>query len=96
MDRDLVHRQTAAVTVKQPRVGGCAGLGCEDAITHLLNYTWAERFRDESRISSTPFLRRSDGLRAVCLGPGFVLGYTLQGLFSPGEERVREDVLEDL
>jgi len=37
MDRDLVHRQTAAVTVKHLALG-CAGLGCEDAITHLMNY----------------------------------------------------------
>ena len=43
MDRDLVHRQTAAVTVKHLALG-CAGLGCEDALVHLLNYVWPNVF----------------------------------------------------
>ncbi len=37
MDRDLVHRQAAAVTVKHLALG-CAGLGCEEAVMHLLNF----------------------------------------------------------
>jgi len=35
MDRDLVHRQTAASAVKHMALG-VAGLGCEDALVHLL------------------------------------------------------------
>jgi splicing factor 3B subunit 1 len=31
------------VTVKHLALG-CAGLGCEDAIMHLLNYTWPNIF----------------------------------------------------
>merc|ERR1711959_680289 len=37
MDRDLVHRQTAAFTIQHLSLG-VAGLGCEDAVMHLLNY----------------------------------------------------------
>ncbi|KAJ6683591.1 hypothetical protein OIU85_007295 [Salix viminalis] len=45
MDRDLVHRQTAASAVKHMALG-VAGLGCEDALVHLLNYVWPNIFRD--------------------------------------------------
>ncbi|CAH9132103.1 unnamed protein product [Cuscuta epithymum] len=37
MDRDLVHRQTTASAVKHMPLG-VAGLGCEDALVHSLNY----------------------------------------------------------
>lgn len=37
MDRDLVHRQTAAFAVQHLSLS-VAGLGCEDALTHLLNF----------------------------------------------------------
>ncbi|EEH59234.1 uncharacterized protein MICPUCDRAFT_46481 [Micromonas pusilla CCMP1545] len=86
MDRDLVHRQTAAVTVKHLALG-CAGLGCEDAITHLLNYTWPNVFETSPHLINA-VSEAIDGAR-VCLGPGFVLGYTLQGLFHPAR-KVRE------
>ena len=36
IDRDQVHRQTAASVVKHISLG-VVGLGCEDALTHLLN-----------------------------------------------------------
>jgi splicing factor 3B subunit 1 len=36
IDRDQVHRQTAAVVVKHIALG-VVGLGCEDALIHLLN-----------------------------------------------------------
>jgi splicing factor 3B subunit 1 len=36
MDSDLVHRQTAASAVKHMALG-VPGLGCEDALIHLLN-----------------------------------------------------------
>ena len=39
MDRDLVHRQTAAYALSHLAVG-VAGLGCEDALAHLLNFLW--------------------------------------------------------
>lgn len=37
MDRDAVHRQTAASALKHMALG-VAGLGCEDALQHLFNY----------------------------------------------------------
>ena len=43
MDRDLVHRQTAATTVQHLALG-VAGLGCEDALIHLLNHVWPNIF----------------------------------------------------
>ena len=43
MDRDRVHRQTACTTVKHIALG-CAGLNCEDALTHLINLVWPNIF----------------------------------------------------
>merc|ERR1712063_237279 len=39
MDRDLVHRQTAASVVKHMSLG-VQGLNCEDALQHLMNQVW--------------------------------------------------------
>ena len=69
MDRDLVHRQTAAVTVKHLALG-CAGLGCEDAITHLLNYTWPNVFETSPHLINA-VSEAIDGARvALQLTPG--------------------------
>ncbi|KAE8786624.1 splicing factor 3B subunit 1 [Hordeum vulgare] len=43
MDWDLVHRQTAASAVKHMALG-VVGLGCEDALVHLLNFVWPNIF----------------------------------------------------
>ena len=86
MDRDLVHRQTAATTVKHLALG-CAGLGCEDAVTHLLNYVWPNIFETSPHLINA-VMDAIEGAR-VSLGPGVLLGYTLQGLFHPAR-KVRE------
>lgn len=39
MDRDLVHRQTACTAVRHMALG-VTGMGCEDALAHLLNLVW--------------------------------------------------------
>lgn len=83
MDRDLVHRQTAAAVVQHLSLGA-AGLGCEDALAHLLNYVWPNVFED------TPHLVNAvhgaiDGCR-LALGAAAVLAYTLQGLFHPARK----------
>ncbi|KAI8534208.1 hypothetical protein RHMOL_Rhmol10G0071300 [Rhododendron molle] len=44
VDRDLVHRQTVASTVKH-MVLGLAGLGCENALIYWLNYVWPNILR---------------------------------------------------
>ena len=49
MDRDLVHRQTACSVVQHMSLG-VAGLGCEDALTHLLNYVFPNIFETSPHI----------------------------------------------
>lgn len=86
MDRDLVHRQTACTTVKHLALG-VAGLGCEDALVHLLNYIWPNIFETSPHVINAVF-EAIEGCR-VALGPHVVLQYVLQGLFHPAR-RVRE------
>jgi len=86
MDRDLVHRQTACTTVKHIALG-VAGLGCEDALLHLLNLVWPNIFETSPHVINAVF-DAIEGL-GVALGPGVVLQYLLQGLFHPAR-KVRE------
>ena len=86
MDRDQVHRQTAAVTVKHLALG-CAGLGCEDAVVHLLNFVWPNIFETSPHVINA-VMDAVEGCR-VALGSGVLLGYLLQGLFHPAR-KVRE------
>ena len=86
MDRDLVHRQTAATTVAHMALG-VPGLGCEDAMLHLLNYVWPNIFETSPHVINA-MMSAVDGCR-VAVGPGLLLNYTLQGLFHPAR-KVRE------
>ncbi|KAJ9075086.1 U2 snRNP component prp10 [Entomophthora muscae] len=86
MDRDLVHRQTACTTVKHMALG-VAGLGCEDALLHLLNFVWPNIFETSPHVIGA-VTEAIDGLR-VALGPCRILQYLLQGMFHPAR-RVRE------
>ncbi|KAI9297273.1 splicing factor 3B subunit 1 [Neoconidiobolus thromboides FSU 785] len=86
MDRDLVHRQTACTTVKHLALG-VYGLGCEDALLHLLNFVWPNVFETSPHVISA-VSEAVDGLR-VSLGSGRILQYILQGLFHPAR-KVRE------
>ncbi|CAG8716219.1 10175_t:CDS:2, partial [Funneliformis caledonium] len=86
MDRDLVHRQTACTTVKHMSLG-VFGLGCEDALLHLLNYVWPNIFETSPHVINA-VMEAIEGLR-VALGPTTVLQYVLQGLFHPAR-KVRE------
>eukprot|EP00891_Asterochloris_glomerata_P000831 jgi/Astpho2/831/Aster-00680 len=86
MDRDLVHRQTAASVVQHMSMG-VAGLGCEDALTHLLNFVWPNIFETSPHVVQA-VQGAIDGCR-LALGPSVVLSYTLQGLFHPAR-KVRE------
>lgn len=74
-DRDLVHRQTAA-SVVQHMAMGVPGLGCEDALLHLLNYVWPNVFEDSPHLING-VMGAIDGCR-LSLGPCVVLHYTLQ------------------
>lgn len=86
MERDPVHRQTACATVKHLALG-VAGLGCEDALTHLLNYVWPNIFEESPHVIQAVFDAIS-GLM-VALGPNVILRYTIQGLYHPAR-KVRE------
>merc|ERR1712032_1639183 len=86
MDRDLVHRQTAASTVSHLALG-VPGLGCEDALLHLLNYVWPNIFETSPHVINA-VMTAVQGLM-VALGPNVILQYTLQGLYHPAR-KVRE------
>ena len=86
VDRDLVHRQTAAWAVKHLALG-VAGLDCEDCLQHLFNYIWPNIFENAPHMIQA-FYDCIDAFR-VALGPGRLLAYILPGLFHPAR-RVRE------
>jgi len=86
MDRDLVHRQTAAATVKHLALG-VVGLGCEDAILHLFNYIWPNIFEESPHVINA-VMEAIEG-SMVSLGPARVMCYLLQGLYHPAR-KVRE------
>jgi splicing factor 3B subunit 1 len=86
MDRDLVHRQTACTTVKHMALG-CIGLGCEDAMAHLLNLVWPNIFETSPHVINA-VMEAIEGMRC-CIGCTRVLQYCLQGLFHPAR-KVRE------
>ncbi|KAM3271499.1 hypothetical protein ACQJBY_041975 [Aegilops geniculata] len=86
MDRDLVHRQTAVSAIKHMALG-VAGLGCEDALVHLLNYVWPNIFETSPHLINA-VMEAIEGMR-VALGAAVVLNYCLQGLFHPAR-KVRE------
>jgi len=86
VDRDVVHRQTAVSAVKHLALG-VHGLGCEDAMVHLLNFVWPNVFETTPHLVQFVF-ECIDSFR-VTLGPTKVLQYILQGLWHPAR-RVRE------
>lgn len=83
MDRDLVHRQTA-MSVVQHMALGVHGFGCDDALTHLLNFIWPNIFETSPHVIQS-FMGAVDGLR-VAVGPIRLFQYTIQGLFHPARK----------
>ena len=73
--RDLVHRQTACWAVKHMALG-VYGFGCEDALTHLMNYVWPNVFETAPHMMQS-FHDAVDGMR-VSVGPVRVLQYAVQ------------------
>jgi hypothetical protein len=55
---------------------GVYGFGCEDALTHLLNYVWPNIFETSPHLVQA-FMGAIEGLK-VSLGPIKLLQYTLQ------------------
>ena len=73
--RDLVHRQTACAAIKHMSLG-VYGFGCEDALTHLMNFVWPNVFENSPHLVQA-FMDAVDGMR-VSLGPIKVLSYVVQ------------------
>uniref|UniRef100_A0A0E0N9T2 dolichol kinase n=1 Tax=Oryza rufipogon TaxID=4529 RepID=A0A0E0N9T2_ORYRU len=63
---------------------GVAGLGCEDALVHLLNYVWPNIFETSPHVINA-VMEAIEGMR-VALGPAVILNYCLQGLFHPARK----------
>ncbi|KAF8206263.1 armadillo-type protein [Mycena galopus ATCC 62051] len=85
-ERDVVHRQTASTIVKHLALG-VAGMGCEDAMLHLMNLVWPNCFETSPHVISA-VISALEAMQ-VALGPGILLSYLLQGLFHPAR-KVRE------
>lgn len=73
--RDLVHRQTAMSAIGHLALG-VHGFGCEDALTHLMNYLWPNVFETSPHVIQA-FMSAVEGMR-LGLGPTKVLQYLLQ------------------
>jgi len=86
MDRDPVHRQTAASAVSHIALG-VYGLGCEDALVHMLNFVWPNIFETPPHVIRAVFAA-IEACR-ISVGVPNILLYVLQGLFHPAR-RVRE------
>lgn len=86
MDRDQVHRQTACAVVKHMSLG-VVGLGCEDALVHLLNYVWPNLYESSPHVINSVY-EAVEGVR-VAAGPDVILRYLLAGLWHPAR-KVRE------
>ena len=85
IDRDQVHRQTAASVVKHIALG-VVGLGCEDAMMHLLNLLWPNLFETSPHVIDR-IIEAIDAIR-MAVGSGQVFMYMAAGLFHPAR-RVR-------
>ena len=86
IERDPVHRQTACATVKHLALG-VAGLGCEDALIHLLNHVWPNIFEESPHVIRS-VLEAIEAL-SVALGVQVIYAYLAQGLYHPAR-KVRE------
>ena len=83
IDRDQVHRQTAASVVKHIALG-VVGLGCEDAMVHLLNLLFPNLFETSPHVIDR-IIEAIEAIR-MSVGPGVVLNYVWAGLFHPARK----------
>ena len=83
IDRDQVHRQTAASVVKHVALG-VVGLGCEDAMVHLLNLLVPNLFETSPHVID----RIVEAIEAIgmAVGSGVVFNYIVGGLFHPARK----------
>ena len=64
--RDLVHRQTACAAVKHMALG-VFGFGCEDALTHLMNYVWPNVFETSPHLVQVIVLVQLNNIKNITL-----------------------------
>ncbi|QKX53038.1 uncharacterized protein TRUGW13939_00109 [Talaromyces rugulosus] len=83
IDRDQVHRQTAASVVKHIALG-VVGLGCEDAMVHLLNLLYPNIFETSPHVIDR-IIEAIDAIR-MAVGTGVVMNYVWAGLFHPARK----------
>ncbi|KAI5799139.1 armadillo-type protein [Peziza echinospora] len=83
IDRDQVHRQTAASVVKHVALG-VVGLGCEDAMIHLLNLLYPNLFETSPHVIDR-IVEAIDAIR-MAVGTGLVMNYVWAGLFHPARK----------
>ncbi|KAI9860664.1 MAG: U2 snRNP component prp10 [Vezdaea acicularis] len=83
IDRDQVHRQTAASVVKHVALG-VVGLGCEDAMLHLLNLLYPNLFETSPHVIDR-IVEAIDAIR-MAVGSGLVMNYVWAGLFHPARK----------
>lgn len=83
IDRDQVHRQTAASVVKHVALG-VVGLGCEDAMVHLLNLLYPNIFETSPHVIDR-IIEAIEAVR-VAVGTGVVMNYVWAGLFHPARK----------
>lgn len=83
IDRDQVHRQTAASVVKHVALG-CVGLDCEDAMIHLLNLLWPNLFETSPHVIDR-IIEAIEGIRNA-VGTPLVMNYVWAGLFHPARK----------
>lgn len=83
IDRDQVHRQTAASVVKHVALG-VVGLGCEDAMLHLLNLLYPNLFETSPHVIDR-IVEAIDAVR-MAVGTGLVMNYVWAGLFHPARK----------
>lgn len=83
IDRDQVHRQTAASVVKHVALG-CVGLDCEDAMIHLLNLLWPNLFETSPHVIDR-IVEAIEGIRNA-VGTPLVMNYVWAGLFHPARK----------
>lgn len=83
IDRDQVHRQTAASVVKHVALG-VVGLGCEDAMLHLLNLLYPNLFETSPHVIDR-IIEAIDAIR-MTIGSGATMNYIWAGLFHPARK----------
>lgn len=83
IDRDQVHRQTAASVVKHIALG-VVGLGAEDSMLHLLNLLFPNIFETSPHVIDR-IIEAIDAIR-MAVGTGTVMNYVWAGLWHPARK----------